>query len=161
MLPDVADPRIRIMPPYWHPADVLKHFHRVYAATSLLGMEALIAGVPVRCLWGLTEDVRTSPRRGIRRTLEELFAAAYLRHSRYLDPRTGRRGDIFAVLRHLATVRRERAFWAGAGEKAWSGRVFVFGFRLWKHAQTAPFFGGRVGHAGSAGADGGGRRARP
>jgi len=148
MVPDVAEPRIRIMPPYWHPADVLKHFHRVYVATSLLGMEALIAGVPVRCFglpfyagWGLTEDVRTSPRRGIRRTLEELFAAAYLRHARYLDPRTGRRGDIFAVLQHLAALRRERAFWAGAGEKEWSGRVFVFGFRLWKHAQTAPFFG--------------------
>ena len=148
MLPAVGISRVRIMPANWHPADVLKRFHRVYTATSLLGMEALIAGVPVRCFglpfyagWGLTEDVLTCSRRGVRRTLEELFAAAYLRHARYLDPRTGRRSDIFAVLRHLAALRRERAFWARAGSEEWSGRVFVFGFRLWKHAQTAPFFG--------------------
>ncbi len=148
LLPPIKDRRIRIMPAHWHPADILKHFGRVYTATSLLGMEALIAGVPVRCFglpfyagWGLTEDVQSSPRRGNARSLEELFAAAYIRHARYLDPRTGRRGDIFAVLRHLATLRRERAFWARSPGEEWSGRVFVFGFRLWKHAQTAPFFG--------------------
>ncbi len=148
MLPRITDRRIRLMPENWHPFDVLKHFDRVYVATSLLGMEALVAGVPVRCFgmpfyagWGLTEDARTCPRRGVSRTLEELFAAAYLRYARYLDPGTGRRGDIFAVLRHLATSRRERTFWAGLKGEEWSGRVFVFGFRLWKHAQTAPFFG--------------------
>ncbi len=148
MLPSVGDRRVRVMPAHWHPADVLRHFRRVYTATSLLGMEALIAGVPVRCFglpfyagWGLTEDAQTCPRRGVRRTPEELFAAACLRHARYLDPRTGRQGDIFAVLHHLAALRRERTFWARAGEEEWSGRVFVFGFRLWKHAQTAPFFG--------------------
>jgi len=148
MLPRIADDRIRMMPGNWHPADVLGHFDRVYTATSLLGLEALIAGVPVRCFglpfyagWGLTEDARSCPRRGVPRTLEELFAAACLRHARYIDPRTGGRGDIFTVLRHLALLRRERAFWARAGEEEWSGRVFAFGFRLWKHAQTAPFFG--------------------
>ncbi len=148
MLPAVGDRRVRVMPAHWHPADVLRHFRRVYTATSLLGMEALTAGVPVRCFgmpfyagWGLTEDEQSCARRGVRRTPEELFAAAYLRHARYLDPRTGRQGDIFVVLRHLAALRRERAFWARAGGGEWSGRVFVFGFRLWKHAQTAPFFG--------------------
>ncbi len=148
LLPSAVDQRIRIMPAHWHPADILKHFQRVYTATSLLGMEALIAGVPVRCFglpfyagWGLTEDEQSCPRRGRTRTLDELFAAAYLRHARYLDPRTGRKGDIFAVLHHLSILRCERAFWARSPGEEWSGRVFVFGFRLWKHAQTAPFFG--------------------
>lgn len=62
------------------------------------GFEALLAGKPVTCFgqpwyagWGLTDDrhpqsALLSARRGSA-TLEELFAAAYLRYCRYIDPR--------------------------------------------------------------------------
>lgn len=69
----------------------------VHVLTSLAGFEALMRGKPVTTHgvpfyagWGLTEDLGTVPaRRGRRRSLDELVAAALLLYPRYLDPATG------------------------------------------------------------------------
>jgi capsular polysaccharide export protein len=67
----------------------------VHTITSLTGFEALLRGVHVVCWgapfyagWGLTEDHVALPRRGRRRSLEELVAAALILYPRYLDPET-------------------------------------------------------------------------
>ena len=148
LLPRISHPRVRMLTENWHPADVLRHFGRIYVATSLMGLDALIAGCRVHCFglpfyagWGLTEDEQHCERRTARRTLTELIAAAFIRHAVYLDPETGGRGDFFAVARHLARQRRALRFWAEAPGKPFSGRVYAFGFRYWKLAHVRPFFG--------------------
>jgi len=76
-----------------NPYSLLEHMDYVYTKTSGMGMEALILGKKVSCSgmpfyagWGLTEDRFRIERRGRRRTLEELFAAAYLLYPIYRDP---------------------------------------------------------------------------
>ncbi len=71
---------------------------KAYAITSLGGFEALLRGIPLTVLgcpfyagWGLTDDRQPNPRRTRRRTVEEVFAAAYLLYPRYFEPATGAR----------------------------------------------------------------------
>lgn len=77
-------------------ADAFESIDRVYTMTSLSGFEALIRGLPVSCFgmpfyagWGATDDRETCERRTRRRSVEEIFAAAYILYPRYLDPETG------------------------------------------------------------------------
>lgn len=83
-----------------NPFDLLARVGRVFTVSSQLGFEALLAEVPVRTFgvpfyagWGLTEDTPSEPaagaalaRRGARRSLAEVFAAAYVAYPRYADP---------------------------------------------------------------------------
>jgi capsular polysaccharide export protein len=73
-------------------ADSLQTIDHVYTRTSLAGFEALLRGIHVTCIgmpfyagWGITEDRQTSARRTARRSVEEVFAAAYLLYPRYFD----------------------------------------------------------------------------
>jgi capsular polysaccharide export protein len=84
----------------------------VYVATSQLGFEALMLNKPVTCFgmpfyagWGLTDDRVAIARRTHRRTRHEVFAAAYLRYARYVDPRTGRRGTLEDLIAHIVESR--------------------------------------------------------
>lgn len=69
----------------------------VHVNTSLAGFEALLRGKPVTTYgvpfyagWGLTRDLGAVPeRRSVRRTLDELVAAALILYPRYVDPKTG------------------------------------------------------------------------
>lgn len=70
---------------------------KAYAITSLGGFEALLRNIPLTVLgcpfyagWGLTDDRQPNPRRTRRRTVEEIFAAAYLLYPRYFEPTTGK-----------------------------------------------------------------------
>lgn len=85
---------------------------RVYTVTSQLGLEALVAGVPVRCFglpfhagWGATEDEIPCPRRTRRRTAVEIFAAAYLLYARYADPQTGAPRTLEETIAAIAATR--------------------------------------------------------
>ncbi len=134
--------RVRWLSRGAHPPTLLRQVDRVYVMTSLMGMEALLAGVPVTCFgvpfyagWGLTDDRAPVPkRRGRRRSIEEIFAAAYLRYARYVDPETGRRCGIETVIEHLALQRQlgeaSRGTWVGVD------------FSLWKRSFLPPFLGG-------------------
>ncbi|WP_028004355.1 capsular polysaccharide export protein, LipB/KpsS family [Sinorhizobium meliloti] len=71
-------------------ADAFETIDHVYTMTSLSGFEALIRGIKVTCLgmpfyagWGLTDDRQQCNRRSARRTVEEVFAAAYILYPRY------------------------------------------------------------------------------
>jgi capsular polysaccharide export protein len=95
------------------PVGLLKQVDCVYVVTSGMGFEALLCGKPVRCFglpwyagWGLTQDEQHCLRRTRRRSVRELFAAAYVNYSRYLDPTTHQQGNIFDVMQWLVRQRR-------------------------------------------------------
>lgn len=68
----------------------------VYTVSSQVGFEALLRGkkvivfgLPFYAGWGLTDDRRTVPRRLRRRGIEEIFHAACVELSVYVDPNRG------------------------------------------------------------------------
>ncbi|QFI69657.1 capsular polysaccharide biosynthesis protein [Sinorhizobium alkalisoli] len=94
------------------PADALDGADHVYTITSLMGFEALLRGKAVTCVglpfyagWGVTDDRQPNPRRTRRLSVREIFAAAYLLHSRYFDPETGEPTDLESVVRRLSEMR--------------------------------------------------------
>ncbi|WP_236096565.1 capsular polysaccharide export protein, LipB/KpsS family [Bacillus sp. SB49] len=97
-----------------NPLTLLEQFSEVYVVTSQMGFEALMLGKRVHCFglpfysnWGITVDRLQCPRRQVTRTVEEVFAAAYLMYPRYINPETGRRGTIFEVIEHIKESRTE------------------------------------------------------
>lgn len=95
-----------------NPIDLIQKMDKVYVVTSQMGFEALMCDKPVVCFgvpwyagWGLTDDrVKDSPawkRRTKKRTVDELFAAAYIHYTRYLNPFTHKRGKIMDVINWL------------------------------------------------------------
>ncbi|MEO0361347.1 MAG: hypothetical protein AAF322_09565 [Pseudomonadota bacterium] len=81
-----AGGRVRLIDRPTNPWDLIEGARAIYVVSSQVGMEALIAGRPVRCFgmpfyagWGATEDEAPPPaRRGEARSVEAMFAAAYL-----------------------------------------------------------------------------------
>ncbi|KJV32225.1 capsular polysaccharide biosynthesis protein [Pantoea sp. SM3] len=134
--------RIHLMADNVSPQSLLRHVSRVYVMTSQYGFEALMAGKPVTCFgqpwyagWGLTDDRHQQAeslrqRRG-HSTLEELFAAAYLRYSRYIDPITGEAATLFDVLNWMQLQRRH--------QQQRSGHLWAPGLSLWKSTILKPF----------------------
>ncbi|HEY5410366.1 MAG TPA: capsular polysaccharide biosynthesis protein [Caulobacteraceae bacterium] len=121
---------------------LVKHARRVYVATSLAGLEGLIAGRPVTCFglpiyagWGLTDDRLACPRRTARPALESLIAAIYLRYLRYLSPLDGEPCSGLDVARLLAARRRRDA--------ETEGLTHVLGVHRWKDFHVEPFLKGR------------------
>lgn len=130
------------------PLSLVRRMDRVYVVSSTLGFEALLAGKPVTCFglpwyagWGATDDRQLCPRRTRRRTVDELFAAAYFDYTRYLDPRTGRRGTIFDVIDWLARQKQMRLAMRGPNG---SRRLICVGFRRWKAANLRPILAGAL-----------------
>ncbi len=126
-----AKGRVTVMAELIPPLDLLAQVDHVYVVSSQLGFEALLAGKSVTCFgapfyagWGLTDDRVEVPRRGRARTLEQVFAAAYLLYPRYLDPDLKTACEAERVIEHLATQR--------AQFERNTGRIFCFGFRFWK-----------------------------
>lgn len=96
-----------------NPIGLLDLFDKVYVVTSGMGFEALLCGKSVRCFglpwyagWGVTTDEQLSHRRKRARSVREMFAAAYFRYTRYLNPVTYELGSIFDV---MTWIRHQRA----------------------------------------------------
>jgi capsular polysaccharide export protein len=126
------------------PHSLLRHMDRVYVVSSIMGFEALLAGKAVSCFglpwyagWGATDDRQSVERRGRRRSVDELFAAAYFHYTRYLDPVTRGPGTIFDAIGWLF---RQQAM--GSRPPAAAGRslprLICVGFRRWKAANLKP-----------------------
>ncbi|WP_312828341.1 capsular polysaccharide biosynthesis protein [Pantoea anthophila] len=134
--------RVHLMADDVSPQSLLRHVSRVYVMTSQYGFEALMAGKPVVCFgqpwyagWGLTDDrhpqaAQLTARRGSA-TLNALFAAAYLRYSRYIHPQTGAPATLFDVLAWLQLQRRH--------QQQRHGYLWAPGLTLWKSAILRPF----------------------
>lgn len=126
-----SHPRVRLLASDVNPAHLVRQVQQVYVVSSLVGFEALLAGAPVSCFgapfyagWGLTDDRIAIPRRRQKRTLEQVFSAAYLLYARYRHPHTGVACGIEPVIEHLALQRR--LFSENAGD------LYCYGFTLWK-----------------------------
>jgi capsular polysaccharide export protein len=133
---DTHNPRLHIFSDNINPLFLIQHVKHVYVATSQMGFEALMLGKPVSCFgvpfyagWGLTEDradqsLDVWKRRTHKRTLEHLFATAYIRYSRYIHPDTLKRCEIEELLEYFALQQEMR--------QNTTGKLFCFGFTLWK-----------------------------
>ncbi|MFN3524985.1 MAG: capsular polysaccharide biosynthesis protein, partial [Paracoccus sp. (in: a-proteobacteria)] len=123
------------------PWRLVENADRVYAVSSQLGYEALLAGhrprlfgQPFYAGWGLTDDASPLPagRRGTA-TREALFAASHLRAPVWYDPCRDRLTDFEGALDQIEaearSFRQDRA-----------GHV-AYGMRLWKRRFLAREFG--------------------
>lgn len=135
-----AHPRCHLLADDINPWTLFERVAHVYVVTSQLGFEALMAGKQVYCFglpfyagWGLTHDAQQSPRRRRRRGLDEVFAAAYLRYSRYANPYTGKPATLRDTIALIADQRRQ--YLRGAGR--WVG----CGFSRWKRGFIGDFLG--------------------
>lgn len=138
-----ADSRVHVLAEDICPLSLLEQVDKVYVVTSQMGFEALMLNKPVVCFglpwyagWGLTDDRHPGvnalrERRNVKRTLEELFAAAYLEYARYINPATGKSGTIFDVIDWLA--RNKQA------NDTTRGELWCVGMSMWKRAIVRPF----------------------
>jgi len=143
------DDRTVILQDMVNPMSLLPHMNKVYVVTSTMGFEALLMGKPVVCFgvpwyagWGLTDDrCKNSPawaRRTRKRSVRELFAAAYIHYTRYLNPLTHQRGGILDVIDWL--VRQKEMANRMHGDQR-QGRVLAVGFSRWKSANIKLMLG--------------------
>lgn len=141
------DKRVKLLAQDVSPQSLLRQVSEVYAVTSQYGFEALLAGKRVHCFgqpwyagWGVTDDrhpeaAALHARRGAA-TLTDLFIAAYLRYSRYIDPVTGEPATLQTVLYWLMAAREYR--------ESRTGTLYVPGLSMWKKSILHPFL-----HSGS------------
>ena len=108
----IKDSGARVLAGDYNPYSVFPYFDRIYTVTSQMGFEALLAGKKVTCFgmpfyagWGLTDDRVMCERRGVVRTLAEVFANSYLVYTKYLNPETKKAGTIFDVISHVIDKR--------------------------------------------------------
>ncbi|EIZ6095838.1 capsular polysaccharide biosynthesis protein [Campylobacter coli] len=131
--------RCVILKENYNPIELLSHFKKVYTKTSGMGFEALMLGCKCVCYgmpfyagWGLTQDKLECKRRIKKRSLEEVFYAAYILYSEYFNPYLNQKSNIFDTIQTLAKYKDI--------EKANSNRLFMLGFTLWKRYFIRPFF---------------------
>ena len=96
----------------FNPVSLLKHFDKVYTKTSQMGFEALLCGCECVCFgmpfyagWSLTTDKSVCTRRQRSLSVEEVFAAAYILYTRYVDPDSKKEIDIFKTIKRIDEMR--------------------------------------------------------
>ena len=132
-------PNVYVMSKSFAPLSFVEAFDEVYVATSQMGFEALLMGkvvhtfgAPFYAGWGLTIDHGDIPgRRKGRPTLEQMFAAAYLKLCRYVNPVTKSRIALAEAIDIMAARRQ-------ANEENRRDYVAV-GFRRWKWPHVKAF----------------------
>lgn len=95
-----------------NPISLLKHIDKVYTKTSQMGFEALLLGKECICFgmpfyagWGATIDKLSCKRRTAKRSIEEIFAAAYILYTRYADPYEKKRIDIIGAIQKIVEIK--------------------------------------------------------
>lgn len=133
-------PRCQLISQDVNPWALFDQVETVYVVTSQLGFEALLAGKQVHCFglpfyagWGLTKDRLSCTRRRVVRSLEEVFAAAYLRYTRYANPYTGKAASLEETIALIADQKRQQERLRGA----W----LACGFSFWKRRFVGQFLG--------------------
>jgi capsular polysaccharide export protein len=124
--------------PRMNPWPLIESADAVYTISSQLGFEALMAGTKVHAFGatyyshrGLTEDHVLPDLVRPKRSLEQLFHAAYIDYSRYLDLHDRRPVEIETALDQLRVVRDQRARIVR--------RVYTGGLSPWKRRAMTPF----------------------
>lgn len=134
------DPRFKVIKEHVNPIALLESMDHVLVVTSQLGYEALLAnkkvttfGMPFYACWGVTEDRIACGRRKARRSVEEIFAAAYIVYTRYIRPRTGAAGRIMDVLHYISLEKQ------GLTSPT---RYYAVNIPYWKRRYIRPFIPG-------------------
>jgi capsular polysaccharide export protein len=139
-----SDMDIKDIPPFCNliledinPISLLKKVDKVYTKTSQMGFEALLLGKQCVCFgmpfyagWGVTDDRVKCERRERKRSVEEIFAAAYILYTKYHDPYKNTPLTLIQTIENIARIKND-----GLYKKA-----FFFGFSRWKHSFVKPFF---------------------
>lgn len=144
-----SDERVVLLRAEVSPMSLLAQMDKVYVVTSTMGFEALLAGKQVVCFgvpwyagWGVTDDRCKDSSAWLRRTqkrsVHELFVAAYIHYTRYLDPVTHKRGSIINVINWLVRQKKIANQMHGADR---CKRVIGVGFRRWKAVNLKPMLG--------------------
>ncbi len=117
---------------------VVEHAARVYSAGGEIGFLALLAGVPVSAFggafytgWGATDDRAGVPQHPFRRSVDEIFAGACLRATRYRDPFRNIAATFDESLAILADWRRM--------DEANRRIAVCVGMSFWKRRRIADF----------------------
>lgn len=99
-----------------NPIELCLQCDKIYVGTSQMGFEALMCGKEVHCFglpfysgWGLTIDYQHNPRRNISRTLHQIFHAAYIDYTKYVNPSTNAQCGIEEACDYLINKRNQ--FW--------------------------------------------------
>ena len=106
----ISHPRVSLIVEDYTPLSLLAQADEVYVVSSQMGFEALLLNKKVHCYgvpfysgWGVTHDRQPCRRRTRKRTVEEIFAAAYILYPRYLNTVTAQPTDIFGAIYQLTT----------------------------------------------------------
>jgi capsular polysaccharide export protein len=91
-----------------NPLSLIECVDHVYVVSSAMGFEALLLkkqvsvfGIPWYAGWGVTIDHQACPRRVQKRSVDELFVAAYFKYTRYINPVDKKIGTIFDAIHWL------------------------------------------------------------
>nr|WP_237684937.1 capsular polysaccharide biosynthesis protein [Szabonella alba] len=138
--PADAGPDVALLTDALSPWRLLEGASAVYTLSSQLGFEAVlaghcpvVAGQPFYAGWGLTTDLTPLPRRRVRRSKAEVFAAAMLLAPLWYDPCRDRLCDFETALDQIEA--EARAF-----REDRHGHV-ALGMRLWKRGRLQAVFG--------------------
>jgi capsular polysaccharide export protein len=133
-----------VVPERMNPWPLLEAADSVYTVSSQLGFEALMAGRPVHCFGstyysgrGLTVDYGEGSVVKQAASLEQVFHAAYLDYTHYLDLHTRQAITAERAMEQAITVRNQRS--------RIERKVFTVGFSPWKRRAMAPFLKGMAG----------------
>ena len=133
-----------VVPERMNPWPLLEEADSVYTVSSQLGFEALMAQRPVHCFGstyysgrGLTTDYGALDGVKTAASLEQVFHAAYLDYSHYLDLHTRQICTAERALEQAVAVRNQRS--------RITQKVFTSGFSPWKRRAMAPFLKGMAG----------------
>lgn len=121
-----ATARVKLLPDDADITQVLDQSTSVYVVASQVGFEALLRGkkvvtfgMPFYAGWGLTDDRQTIARRTQKRTIEQLFHAACIEMSVYLNPLSGELVEIEEAFDFIQQLRdMEKTCYRGEMEEA-------------------------------------------
>jgi capsular polysaccharide export protein len=134
------------VPGKMNPWPLISGAEAVYTVSSQLGFETLMAGRPVHSFGvtyyshrGLTVDHCEAPSARSPASLDQIFHAAFIGYSRYLDLHDRRPVEIETALDQILTVREQR--------RQITRRVYTGGLSPWKRRALDPFVVGPEGRA--------------
>ncbi|AOF89966.1 capsular polysaccharide biosynthesis protein [Sinorhizobium sp. RAC02] len=132
------------VPGRMNPWPLLEAADSVYTVSSQLGFEALMAGGQVHCFGttyysgrGLTNDYSVQPANRSPASLEQVFHAAFLDYSHYLDLHSREACSLERAVDQAIAVRDQRM--------RVDRKVFTAGFSPWKRRAMTPFLKGVAG----------------
>ena len=134
------------VPGRMNPWPLIEAAEAVFTVSSQLGFEALMAGAKVHAFGvtyyshrGLTTDHCGAPAPRPAATLEQIFHAAYIGYSSYLDLHERKPVEIERALDQMLTVRDQR--------NQITTRIYTGGLSPWKKRALDPFVIGPAGRA--------------